>query len=94
MGVGGFVFVVLRAVDDLISGERVPLMHLNDSKVPFDAKVDRHWHIGQGHIGLEGFRRLLNHPRIAALPWILETPGETDADDLANLRTVLGLVAS
>ena len=83
----------VRVVDDQIGWDRVPLIHLNDSKVPFHAKVDRHWHIGQGHIGLDGFQRLLNHPQFAARPWILETPGETDADDLRNLRTVLRLIA-
>lgn len=82
----------VQTIDETIGWDRVRLIHLNDSKVPFDAKVDRHWHIGRGEIGLAGFRRLLHHPRIAALPWILETPGETDDEDLANLRTVQRLL--
>lgn len=81
-------------VADHIGWARVPLIHLNDSKVPFDAKVDRHWHIGQGHIGEAGFRRLLAHPQIAERPWILETPGETDADDIVNLQTVQRLLGA
>ena len=83
----------VQRVEELIGWQRVPLIHLNDSKVPFNAKVDRHWHIGHGAIGMDGFRRLLNHPRVAERPWILETPGETDAEDIANLRTVLKLIS-
>lgn len=69
------------------------LIHLNDSKVPFDSRVDRHWHIGQGHIGLEAFRRLVNHPKLKGVPFILETPkGATDTEDRRNLATVRRLV--
>ena len=82
----------VQQIEDVIGWEHVRLIHLNDSKALFDSNTDRHWHIGQGHIGVKGFRGLVNHPRIAALPWILETPGETDADDIANLRTVLKLI--
>jgi len=90
---GGFA-ETLQQIEQRIGWERVHLIHLNDSKVPLGAKVDRHWHIGKGHIGVEGLRRIVRHPRITALPWILETPGETDAEDLCNLRAVLRLLAS
>ena len=79
-------------IEDVIGWERIRLIHLNDSKALFDSKVDRHWHIGQGHIGLDGFQRMLHQPQFAARPWILETPGETDADDIRNLETVLQLI--
>jgi deoxyribonuclease-4 len=70
------------------------VMHLNDSKAPFDSRVDRHWHIGQGHIGLEAMGRIVTHPALASVPMILETPKETDEDDPRNLATVRRLRAA
>ena len=82
---------VLGSCDRLIGLEHVKMIHLNDSKVPFEARVDRHWHIGQGHIGLEAFGRIINHPRVRDIPFILETPKSTDAEDQRNLGVVRGL---
>jgi len=79
---------VIERFDRTIGLTHLKLIHLNDSKVPFDSRVDRHWHIGQGHIGLEPFRRLVNHPRLAQVPFILETPKSTEEDDVRNLTTV------
>jgi deoxyribonuclease-4 len=53
---------------------RLKLFHLNDSKKPRGSRVDRHEHIGQGSLGLEPFRRILNDPRFGGLPMLLETP--------------------
>jgi deoxyribonuclease-4 len=58
----------------LIGFERLRLFHLNDSKRPLGSRVDRHEHIGQGHVGVEAFRRLVNDPRFSHLPMLLETP--------------------
>ena len=52
---------------------------------------DRHWHIGEGSIGFEGFRALLAHPELRNKTAILETPG-TDEDDLRNMQTILAIV--
>ena len=79
---------VVASFDRIVGREHLKLIHLNDSKVPFDSRVDRHWHIGQGHIGLAAFRRIVNHPQLKDLPFILETPKHTDTDDLKNLATV------
>ena len=79
---------MLSSFDRAVGLEQLKLVHLNDSKVPFDSRVDRHWHIGQGHIGLEAFRRLVNHAKLRHLPFILETPKSTEADDRRNLGTV------
>ena len=68
------------------------LIHLNDSKVPFDSRVDRHWHIGQGHIGREAFGRIVNHPSLRNIPFILETPKSSELEDERNLAVVRGLV--
>jgi deoxyribonuclease IV len=83
--------------DRLIGLRRLKLFHLNDSKKPFGSRVDRHEHIGRGHIGLEPFRRILNDPRFQKTPMILETPKD-DADgnemDPVNLATLRNLIES
>jgi len=68
--------------------DRLKLIHMNDSKRGFRSGVDRHEHIGLGKIGLEGFMLLLGHKVISDIPIILETPKESDEDDLRNLATV------
>ena len=78
----------LAAFERIVGLAHLKMIHLNDSKVPFGSRVDRHWHIGQGHIGRDAFRRILTHPRLAELPWILETPKVTEAEDRRNLSTV------
>ena len=81
--------------------DRLKAFHVNDSKKPLGSRVDRHEHIGQGCLGLEPFRRLVNDPRFADLPMVLETPkGEgratgpisVDPLDERNLETLRGLV--
>lgn len=64
-----------------LSIDLVRCIHTNDSIKPAGSHVDRHTHIGEGTIGLEGFRRLLKDKRLTAIPRILETPGETSPDD-------------
>ena len=68
--------------------ERVRVIHANDSKAPLDSRVDRHEHIGRGHIGLDGFRRIVQHPKLRRKPFILETPVERDGDDRRNIETL------
>jgi deoxyribonuclease-4 len=63
------------------------LVHLNDSKKPMGAGIDRHEHIGEGAIGEKGFRRFVNHPFFAGIPLVLETPKLSEEDDPRNLRT-------
>ena len=80
--------------DKLIGLDRLKFFHLNDSKKGLGSRVDRHEHIGQGAIGREGFRHLVNDPRFAAHPMVLETPKSDDLhedrDNLAVLRGLLG----
>ncbi len=78
--------------DRLVGLPHLRLIHLNDSNAPFASRVDRHWHIGQGHMGLDAFRRIVTHPRLREVPFILETPKDTEADDRRNLSTVRRLV--
>ena len=79
--------------DKWVGIDRIKFFHLNDSKKGLECRVDRHEHIGQGEIGLEGFRNLLNDPRFAKHPMTLETPKgkdlQEDRDNLATLRSLL-----
>jgi len=58
----------------LVGFDRLKVFHLNDSKKPLGSRVDRHEHIGQGCLGLESFRRIVNDRRFRGLPMLLETP--------------------
>jgi len=82
----------LREFDKQVGFSRLHLIHLNDSKTEFGSRVDRHWHIGEGKIGKEGMRAIVNHPLLRHLPAVMETPRESAADDLRNLKTVRSLV--
>ncbi len=81
----------LRRFDKTIGFGRLYLVHLNDSKTSFGSRVDRHWHIGKGEIGLAGFKEIVNHPLLKKLPGIMETPRTGIKDDLENMRTVRSL---
>jgi deoxyribonuclease-4 len=72
--------------------KRLHLLHLNDSKTPLGSRKDRHWHIGEGYIGLDGFRNLVNHPLLRHLPGIMETPRKDTVEDLKNIRVIRSLV--
>jgi deoxyribonuclease-4 len=79
--------------DRIIGLDRLLCFHMNDSKKGLNSRVDRHEHIGQGTMGLEGFRLLVNDPRFAMVPKILETPkGDNDEMDAINLKTLRDLV--
>jgi deoxyribonuclease IV len=65
-----------KQFERLIGVPRLKVFHLNDSKRPLASRVDRHEHIGKGHLGLEPFRRIVNDPRFRGLPMLLETPKE------------------
>ncbi len=71
-----------------LSPLKVELIHLNDSRKDFSSGIDRHQHIGKGHIGLSGFKKLLSFPLFKDVPLILETPKESEADDYRNLKRV------
>ena len=81
---GGLKETVRQAAETL-GLDQVCLFHTNDSKAPLRSRVDRHAHIGQGHIGADAFRRILTHPQLRAKPFILETPIDETGDDRRNL---------
>ncbi len=79
--------------DQVVGLERLKVFHFNDTKKDLGSRVDRHTHIGEGFLGLEPFRLILNDARFAALPKILETPKEDDmADDVINLNRLRSLL--
>jgi deoxyribonuclease-4 len=85
----------MREFDRVIGLERLRAFHLNDSLKPHGSRVDRHAHIGQGHLGLEPFQLLVNDRRFRAHPMVLETAKETTAAgdmDAVNLAVLRGLV--
>jgi len=81
----------LDEIDKLVGISLIKLIHLNDAKGELDSRHDRHEHIGKGSIGLEGMGRIINHPKLKDIPFILETPKKTEQDDTMNLNTVRGL---
>ena len=84
----------MRAFNATIGIDRLYFIHLNDALKPLGSKVDRHTHIGKGHIGLQGFAQIMNDPRLAHIPKIIETPkGNGNADfDKINLDRLRGLI--
>jgi len=82
----------LESFDRMVGLKRLHLLHLNDSKTPLGSRKDRHWHIGEGYIGLEGFRYLINHPLLKHLPGIMETPRKDTVEDLKNMKVIRSLV--
>jgi len=80
-------------IDEYIGMDRLKLIHLNDSKRPLGSGVDRHEHIGAGHIGSNGFKTFFSDRRILNVPMVLETPKKSDNDDKKNLRKVCRLLA-
>ncbi len=82
----------MRRFDDIVGIDRLRVIHVNDSKMPFDSHRDRHENIGKGLIGLQAFRHLVNDSRLSLVPMVLETPkGEDLAEDVEGLRTLRGL---
>jgi deoxyribonuclease-4 len=85
----------IERVEEHVGIGNVGLFHLNDSKKPLGSRVDRHEHIGDGHIGLDGFAFLLNDERFRRIPKLLETPKKIEHEsDRRNLATLRGLLNS
>ncbi len=83
---------VLAEFDRIVGLDRLKALHLNDSKNPFHSRKDRHECLGRGSLGLETFRRIVNHPLLKDKPMILETPNELPgyAAEIAVLRDLEG----
>ncbi len=95
----GFDICTAEGLDDVVARldascglDRLEMIHLNDSKTPIGSNRDRHENIGEGEIGLDGFRGIVNHPAFADIPGILEVPGfDGNGPDLRNVELLKGL---
>jgi deoxyribonuclease-4 len=77
----------MAQVEKLFGAKQVLGLHLNDSKVPLGKRVDRHEQLGQGEIGLDCFKWIVQDPRWAAIPKVLETAKSEDMhEDVENLQ--------
>ena len=86
------VDALAKHIDTTVGLDRLKGMHLNDCLRDFGSHVDRHWHIGEGKIGVEAFKILLNHRDFKGVPKIMETPKETEEDDPRNMRVLKSLL--
>ena len=79
---------VLEEFDRIIGLDRLHAIHLNDSKNSFNSRKDRHEKIGEGEIGFEAIKKIINHPKLKNIPFFLETPNELDgyAKEIEMLR--------
>ena len=75
-----------------VGTRNVRVIHFNDSRAAYNSRVDRHWHIGEGHIGSDALRRVAQHPKLAHAAFILETPYDDPRADLKNLNTLRSFV--
>ena len=75
-------------IERVLGMENVHVIHANDSKGALGSRIDRHQNIGEGYIGLDGFRRILTHPKLRGKAFILETPVDKDGNDKRNVETL------
>jgi deoxyribonuclease-4 len=81
---------VLTHFDKTVGLKRLKAVHLNDSMTPFDSRKDRHELLGKGSLGLDALVRVINHPALRHLPFLLETPNELDgyAAEIGTLKAL------
>ena len=87
----GYRETIMQA-DITFGVDAVRVWHCNDAKAARGSKLDRHEHIGQGNIGIEPFRWLLNDPRFADCAFVAETPNDDDGDEERNVKVLKRLV--
>ena len=80
---------VLKEFDTIVGIDKLKAIHINDSMNDINSHKDRHEKIGQGYIGEEGFKQIVNHPLLAGKPFILETPNDDEgyAKEIAMIRS-------
>jgi len=83
---------LIEKIQNTVKTKNVRAIHFNDSRAAYNSRVDRHWHIGEGHIGSEALRRVAQHPKLAHAAFILETPYDDPRADLKNLNMLRSFV--
>ncbi len=84
--------VLIDKLQRTVGTRKVRAIHFNDSRAAYNSRVDRHWHIGEGHIGTDALRRVARHPKLRHAAFILETPYDDPRADLQNLETLRSFV--
>lgn len=82
----------LQSFDRIIGLDKLAVLHLNDSKTKLNSKHDRHEVIGEGELGVEAFRNIVNHPKLSGLPMILETPDLRSEGEIGSLKILRSLI--
>ncbi|HEY0322471.1 MAG TPA: deoxyribonuclease IV [Pyrinomonadaceae bacterium] len=77
-----------ESLESNVGLKNVRAVHFNDSKADYNSRVDRHWHIGLGHIGSQALRRVACHPQLTHAAFLLETPQDEIGDDARNLNAL------
>lgn len=83
---------LIQKMEGTVKTRNVRAIHFNDSRAVYNSRVDRHWHIGEGHIGTEALRRVAQHPKLAHAAFILETPYDDPRADLKNLKMLRSFI--
>jgi deoxyribonuclease IV len=82
----------IESIERNVGTGNVRAIHFNDSKAEYNSRVDRHWHIGLGHIGREALRRIAQHSAFSHAAFLLETPQDAPGDDARNLEALRSFV--
>ena len=82
----------LDSLDANVGLSNVLAVHFNDSRADYNSRVDRHWHVGLGHIGMDALRRVAREPRLSHAAFLLETPQDELGDDARNLAALRSFV--
>jgi len=83
---------LIQKIQKTVGLKRVRAIHFNDSRADYNSRVDRHWHIGEGHIGEDALRRVAQHPKLKHCAFILETPYDDPRADIKNLEKLKSFV--
>lgn len=84
---------LIQRIQKTVKTRRVRAIHFNDSRAEYNSRVDRHWHIGEGHIGGNALRRVARHPQFAQAAFILETPYVDPRVDVKNIKALRSFVS-
>ena len=84
---------LLQRIQKTVGLKTVRAIHFNDSRAAYNSRVDRHWHIGEGHIGADALRRVAQHPKLKHAAFILETPYDDPRADIKNLEMLRSFVS-
>ena len=85
---------LIQRIRKTVGIKSIRAIHFNDSRAAYNSRVDRHWHIGEGHIGADALRRVARHPKLKHAAFILETPYDDPRADLKNLTMLRSFIAT